>query len=288
MLLRSGGQTARLSVWQGAWLVSAYAAPFGTTVSAVEAQSFTAAQRMQAKSNLGALGAGQVSSAANATVNVTAAQMGSEFYSYGGSQIFNLPALSAIKAGDIVAFTNLAPAGYPPSTVNVNGSDTLVLMGTMSSVKVYPGQTLILHAWASEWNVLQYSMPFFSGVNVDLAQSLSAGQQAQARTNIGAGTASIVASSGNAAAGYRKWSDGFIEQWFLSSVNGDATLTFPIAFASACRYVGGTPVTPYNGNALTVQTGSITTNNFSTGARQISSGAVATINIPVYFYACGY
>lgn len=51
MLLRSGGQTARLSVWQGAWMVSAYAAPFGTTLSVNDAQAFTDAQKLQLLAN---------------------------------------------------------------------------------------------------------------------------------------------------------------------------------------------------------------------------------------------
>lgn len=51
--------------------------------------------------------------------------------------------------------------------------------------------------------------------------------------------------------GYRKWSDGFIEQWGVATEpntnNPETSVTFPIAFASDCYSV--IPTTSFNGNA---------------------------------------
>jgi len=43
--------------------------------------------------------------------------------------------------------------------------------------------------------------------------------------------------------GYRKWSDGKIEQWGITgSITSSGSVTFPVTFSEACTHVGWTPV----------------------------------------------
>jgi hypothetical protein len=113
-------------------------------------------------------------------------------------------------------------------------------------------------------------------------------QQAQARTNIGQAVA-VVANGGNAASSYRKWSDGLIEQWFVTNVSGDATVTLPQACTATVQEVLGTVYSAaYNANALTVHTYAWSATGFSASARVVSPGNVATIATNVSFYTRCY
>ena len=125
-------------------------------------------------------------------------------------------------------------------------------------------------------------------VRGDVAQSLTSAQQAQARTNIGQAVA-VVANGGNAASSYRKWSDGLIEQWFVTNVSGDATVTLPQACTATVQEVLGTVYSAaYNANALTVHTYAWSATGFSASARVVSPGNVATIATNVSFYTRCY
>jgi hypothetical protein len=104
------------------------------------------------------------------------------------------------------------------------------------------------------------------------------------------GKAYIVASSGNAVNGYRKWNDGFIEQWGTVANAADVFTSFPIAFPNACRFVVATPMsTAYTGAFYGSFVESIAASGFTIRTRVISSGgAVGAVNMAANWYAGGY
>ncbi|TXN43598.1 hypothetical protein FV233_18035 [Methylobacterium sp. WL7] len=126
------------------------------------------------------------------------------------------------------------------------------------------------------------------------AQTLTTAQQAQARTNIGAGTgngngtASVTAYSISGASGYRRWSDGFIEQWGQTSVAGDTFITYPLTFPNACKSAVASPL-GNTSDALSCMVDGIGQSSFGARVRDVAAGGgITSPTAIVAWHAVGY
>lgn len=249
--------------FNGTDTVCAAASPGTGAVRYDAAQGLTAGQQGQARSNIASAASGSnsdITALSGLTTALSVAQGGT------GSTTAPLArfSLSAAASGANTDITSLAGPALGAATATAPAAAD-------SSTRV-PTTGFLTAAT----------------VRGDIAQSLTTTQQAQARTNIGQ-AAAVVASGGSAASSYRKWSDGLIEQWFVTNVSGDATVTLPQACTATVLEVLGTVYSSaYNANALTVHTYAWTATNFGASARVIGSGSVTTIATNVSFYTRCY
>lgn len=156
-----------------------------------------------------ALGNYQVQKPLSASTTLTVADLGKAIIAFGtAAMTITLPAASTCPSGTVLQFwsSNTNASGV---TIAASGSDAIWVNETnVVSAKLYSGDSLTLVSDGSQWLAvggtvqLKYSSKF--------AASL-------------------------AASGYQKLPSGLIIQWGVATVpnDGNATVTFPIAFPSA-------------------------------------------------------
>lgn len=91
--------------------------------------------------------------------------------------------------------------------------------------------------------------------------------------------------------GYQKLPSGFTIQWgqVTPAASGTATVTFPVAFATACVLAIGTAYqTQISGQLATVSTQSMSTTGCSLAARTQAGLTGGNGTFPVLWFALGY
>jgi hypothetical protein len=98
----------------------------------------------------------------------------------------------------------------------------------------------------------------------------------------------LTAASLGGGVGYRRWSDGAIEQWGFITIPGDTYVTFPIVFPNACRTITLTP-SGFNPDLAGCQVDEVAPSRFRAYARVAANGGgVSAATFPAYYYARGF
>ena len=186
-------------------------------------------------------------SAANSHINI-----------YGTCSSITLPLANSVPAGSVLMFDGVSRT----CTINRQGTNVIFLNGTntsATSVVVADGETVMLTSDGSgSW--------FASGI---------------ATLKYAAGFGSSLAS-----AGYQKLPSGLIAQWgptgAVSSASAAVTVTFPIAFPTACMAIAFGPNTAHG---VMVAAESIAAANFAYSAFAPGGGRIAGMG--TWFIAIG-
>jgi hypothetical protein len=188
-------------------------------VSVGSVQTFTPAQKKQAKQNIGA---GGVTSAVAATKSLAASDINTRINISGNAYTINLPAQTSWVGGDYIEFTN---AGVGTITIARNASDTAAIAYngiSSANISAGPGQSLRLTYDSANWTVSGRAAPPERSPSIDVDQSstFTQAQKMRAKTNIGAGGAviKITASTFLDVTAYEK------PIWVIS---GSLTITLP-------------------------------------------------------------
>ena len=113
------------------------------------------------------------------------------------------------------------------------------------------------------------------------------------RTFATAGTKQRVVTIGaqsTSATGYRKYADGFIEQWgrIAGSTSGNVTITFPTAFSNTNYHISGNILNASDNNAVyIVKFRELTATNCKAAACYYTS-ALSYGGAGIMWYACGF
>jgi hypothetical protein len=251
------------------------AAALSSTPSVDIDQTFTQAQKARARKNIGAGRLGETQSSGNTVL--TAADWNTLVRISGGTPTFTLPPVSTAGApSDFLDVVNLGPGLATLAASRANGETSGFYYSGINAGATMPlgsGQSVRLWCDGSNW------IPAFRALSVERAVGVDApptafttAQQLQARTNISAGTLSIIAASGNTQNGYWKRNDGFIFQWGYVASAADVYVPFPVAFSTCLFALPVALTTGYTGDAFAAFADTIAASGFTVRSRRISAG----------------
>ncbi|MBA9063131.1 hypothetical protein GGQ91_002519 [Methylobacterium fujisawaense] len=219
-------------------------APYTAVVRTDVAQSLTAAQRILAKQNAGAGPTGIQSTSASMTLDGSAA--GKLIFTGTAGIVITLPTVSQTGSDQSVAILNTAPGAITVASQGASNIFTSTYGG--AALTVPPGALLFFQNDGTNWvtsSTASTISPAFTGTPT--APTPTAGDNSTklattAYADRAATAAPYVIAESLGPNGYRRWSDGFIEQWgAASSTSADFSLTFPLAFPNACWGVSTNP-----------------------------------------------